>query len=253
MAAVWIRLRAELRTRWRAWLALAALAGVAGGLVIATAAGARRTHSTVARWRAVTQTIDVWVGKSRVYSLEADFARVERLPQVAEAARSADLAFWGRTHAGRPVTVNEIELNAPVEGRDCCANRPKLLAGRAPDPGHANEIFVDSTAADRYDLRVGSTLRTRFATPRELARIAATGEHDAQADPENAGRGPLLTLRVVGIRADLASEDALPLITMSPAFHETYGRRVAPWIEFTGIRLERGDADLSAFRAGSSG
>ena len=40
------------------------------------------------------------------------------------------------------------------------------------------------------------------------------------------------------------------MITMSPAFYETYGRRVASWIEFTGIRLERGDADLGAFRAG---
>ena len=40
------------------------------------------------------------------------------------------------------------------------------------------------------------------------------------------------------------------MITMSPAFYETYGRRLASWIEFTGIRLERGDADLGAFRAG---
>ena len=56
--------------------------------------------------------------------MEADFARVERLPEVADAVRSVDVAFWGRTDAGRPVTVNEIELNAPVEGRDCCANRP---------------------------------------------------------------------------------------------------------------------------------
>jgi ABC-type lipoprotein release transport system permease subunit len=250
MAAVWFRLRAELRSRWRAWLALAAVAGVAGGLVTAIAAGARRTDSTVARWRAVTQSFDVWVGSSRVYGVEADFARVERLPEVADAVRSADLAFWGRTDAGRPVTVNETELNAPVEGRDCCANRPKLLAGRPPDRDRADEIFVDSAAAERFDLRVGSTLLARFATPRELARIVETGEHDPRADPASAGSGPLLRLRVVGIRAELQSQDAFPLITMSPAFYETYGRRVASWIEFTGIRLERGDADLGAFRAG---
>ena len=81
MAAVWIRLRAELRFGWRAWLALAVLAGLAGGLVTAVAAGARRTDSTVARWRSATETKDVWVGKSMVYSLEADFSRIERLPQ----------------------------------------------------------------------------------------------------------------------------------------------------------------------------
>ena len=250
MAAVWIRLRAELRLRWRAWLALAVLAGLAGGLVTAVAAGARRTDSTVARWRSATQTKDVWVGKSRVYSLEADFSRIERLPQVVDAVRSADLAFWGRTAAGRPVTVNQIELNAPVEGRDCCADRPKVLAGRPPDANRPHEIFVDSAAAEQFDLRVGSSLRARFATPRELARIVETGEHNARARPETAGNGPLVSLRVVGIRAELQSQDAIPLITMSPAFYETYGRRVASWIEFTGIRLERGDADLGAFRAG---
>ena len=101
MAAVWIRLRAELRSRWRAWLALAVLAGLAGGLVTAVAAGARRTDSAVARWRSATETKDVWVGRSKVYSLDADFSRIERLPQVVDAVRSADLAFWARTD-GRP-------------------------------------------------------------------------------------------------------------------------------------------------------
>ena len=134
MAAVWIRLRAELRSRWRAWLALAVLAGLAGGLVIAIAAGARRTDSAVARWRAATETMDVWVGKSKVYALERTSRASSGCRRSRDAVRSADLAFWGRTDAGRPVTVNEVELNAPVEGRDCCANRPKLLAGRPPDP-----------------------------------------------------------------------------------------------------------------------
>ena len=40
MAAVWLRLRAELRSRWRAWLALALLIGMFGGAVVAAAARA---------------------------------------------------------------------------------------------------------------------------------------------------------------------------------------------------------------------
>lgn len=250
MAAVWIRLRAELRTRWRSWLALTLLAGAAGGLVIALAAGARRADSTVARWRDATETMDVWVGRSKLWGIEADFARIERLPQVSQSVRSVDVAFWGRTDRGRPVTVNEVYLNAAVDGFDGSANRPKLLAGRPPDPDRVDEIFVDSRAAKDHHLEVGSTVRTRFTTKRELAKIAETGEHDARADPATAGRGPLLTLRVVGIRADLTSEDALGLIAMSPAFYREYGRRVGAWMEYTGLRLERGDADLRAFRAG---
>ncbi len=76
------------RSRWRAWLALAALAGLAGGFVIATATAARRADSAITRWRDATGTMDVWVGKGELWDLEIDFARVERLPQVAGATRS---------------------------------------------------------------------------------------------------------------------------------------------------------------------
>jgi len=43
--AVWVRTWSELRTRWRAALSLALLVGVTGGVVMAAAAGARRTHT----------------------------------------------------------------------------------------------------------------------------------------------------------------------------------------------------------------
>ena len=250
MAAIRIRLRAELRSCWRSWLTLALLAGLAGGLVIAIAAGAKRGDSAVARWRDATQTMDVWVGRSKLWGTDADFSRIERLPQVTQSVRSVDVAFWGRTDGGRPVTVNEVYLNASIDGPDGSANRPKILAGRVPDRSRVDEILVDSRAAEVFDLRVGSTVTARFTTNHELARIALTGEHNARADPANAGRGPLLTLRVVGIRADLTSEDTLTLMSMSPGFYRAYGERVGAWNEYTGLRLKHGDADLDAFRAG---
>jgi hypothetical protein len=40
VAAVWLVIRTLLRARWRSWLVLAVLAGLAGGMVIAVAAGA---------------------------------------------------------------------------------------------------------------------------------------------------------------------------------------------------------------------
>jgi hypothetical protein len=45
VTAVWYRFRAELRSRWQAWLGLGLLLGVAAGAVMALAAGARRTDS----------------------------------------------------------------------------------------------------------------------------------------------------------------------------------------------------------------
>jgi len=45
--AVWIRLRAEPRTRWREWLGVALLVGLIRGVVMALAAGARRTGQRI--------------------------------------------------------------------------------------------------------------------------------------------------------------------------------------------------------------
>ena len=84
-------------------------------------------------------------------------------------------------------------------------------SGRAPDPTRADEIYVGARAAENHDLHVGSTLRVRVATPRELGKFAETSRFRAGADPETTGTGPLLTLRVVGVVAEVLSEDTLAL------------------------------------------
>ena len=93
-------------------------------------------------------------------------------------------------------------------------------------------------------------MRARVATPQELGRFAATSRFRAGADPETTGMGPLITLRVVGVAAEVLPTDALPWMSMSRGFYETYRERVGLWFELTAIRLKRGDADLDAFRAG---
>src|SRR6478752_3685983 len=45
-----MRLRSELRSRWRAWLGLAVLIGLAGGATAEAAAGARRTETAYPRF-----------------------------------------------------------------------------------------------------------------------------------------------------------------------------------------------------------
>jgi hypothetical protein len=55
----------RLRARWRAWLALVLLTGVAGGAVLAAAAGARRTESAFPRFLRDTAAADVVVSPAK--------------------------------------------------------------------------------------------------------------------------------------------------------------------------------------------
>ena len=94
MAAVWYRFRAELRARWRALLALALLAGIAGGAVLAAVAGARRTDTAYSRLVAETKEQDVLVNPDLGTESALPWRDVLRLPQVAEAGRIDGLTIF---------------------------------------------------------------------------------------------------------------------------------------------------------------
>ena len=58
MDTLWLALRADLRRNWRALLSLVLLLGLAGGVVLTAAAGARRTDTAYPRllsWASATQ------------------------------------------------------------------------------------------------------------------------------------------------------------------------------------------------------
>src|SRR5687768_10990903 len=59
MRAAGLWARAEVRRSWRSLAVLAVLAGLAGGVVVATVAGALRAGSAVDRFEAATQTAHV--------------------------------------------------------------------------------------------------------------------------------------------------------------------------------------------------
>ena len=81
------RLGADLRARWRSTLALVVVIGLAGGTVLATAAGARRTDTAYRRFLQSSRAEDVVLGGVDVSpDALALFRRLKRLPQVAAAA-----------------------------------------------------------------------------------------------------------------------------------------------------------------------
>ena len=60
--AVWMRLRADARRRWRAWLGVVVLVGLFGGIVTATAAGARRTDDAYSRFVVANHGAEYLIG-----------------------------------------------------------------------------------------------------------------------------------------------------------------------------------------------
>jgi len=84
VSAVWMRLRSELRIRWRAWLGLALLIGLAGGAAVGAAAGARRTETAYPRFVQAQNGYDLIAGG---FPRNTDAGRalarpVEQLPRL---------------------------------------------------------------------------------------------------------------------------------------------------------------------------
>src|ERR1700693_2988544 len=89
MATVWLRLRADVRLRWRARAGLALLLGIVGGVVLTAAAGARRTDTAYPRllqWGSAAQVDIIPNGNGPFHGY---FAALRRLPQVASMSTSS--------------------------------------------------------------------------------------------------------------------------------------------------------------------
>jgi len=166
-----MRLRIELRSRWREWLALALFAGLAGGLVIAAAAGARRTDSALTRHLVAYRFPDAAVSASNDgffnsgSYFDKTIAHVRSLPQVTASAVTAELAYCARDRDNRPVAVtgpNAVLFTVNVDGRYGVAlRRPKLLSGRLPDQRRAREVLLDTRTAGLFGVQAGDVIPIR--------------------------------------------------------------------------------------------
>jgi hypothetical protein len=230
MTPVWLVVRAGLRARWRTWLVLAVLTGLAGGLVTAVAAGARRTdaaYPALLAWSwAPDDLVSVSTGAGSSTSASyanVSIAAVSRLPQVTESAPIA--------------TYNVLQPAADTLGAPLTGAVPgtfwhrKLLAGRLPDPADPNAVDVSFTVTQASPhLRVGDAL--------PLVLLGATGK-------------PVrVNLRVVGIDAAPAEfppqyGPAVDFIWATPAFVRAYGARLLD-TPGSAVRLRHGAADVPA-------
>jgi putative ABC transport system permease protein len=248
MSAVWMRVRAELRGRWRASVGLALVVGLAGGLVIAAAAGARRTDSAYTRFLAKARPAQVFIPLAGQFFgfADVDLEKVEALPQVAESARFTFYVAFIRTASGLELTPmtghNETVSFASDDPRyDRAFNRTFALEGRLPDPNRADEAAVSYDASQRYRIHIGDTLTYRLLTFQDFAVGVGAGIPKLT--------GPVVPVRIVGIEVtpgELPPGLGFPVIHLTRAFHRTYGGKVAA-IPAINVRLKH-DRDFAAFQ-----
>ena len=204
--AVWLRARSELRSRRRAMLSLALLVAVTAGVVMAAAAGARRTHTAYARFVDAHNAYDIAVGNDQDFAVTPEQVRaIEALPQVAEHVRGL-LVYADLGPAGVP-------FYAPADARlGTTLNRFELLEGRLPRPDRIREVVVGFTAADKYDLRLGQEFQLfnpALGTFRIVGIEAAPGEFP----PQTQGLGPAAHMTPAAYRflaAELRRDDGAP-------------------------------------------
>ena len=149
-----MRLRVELRARWRAWGVIAMLIGVAGGAVLTTAAGARRTDTAYGRYLRYARAADVVISPAQT-GLPRLYGAVAKLPQVAAIAPVVGVDALAPDHRQA-----RLMLLGSTNGRlGTAIERPKLTEGRVPRSGRADEAVADRGLASALDLHAGSRLR----------------------------------------------------------------------------------------------
>jgi len=113
----------EIRRHWRSTLALALLVCVIGGLIMAAAAGARRSSTALDRFNA----------SSRSSALEISIGPAPSGARLAEFRNAPGVAAFARLH-GYALGIDaypELAMAAPVDNAMGQCGRP----GRASSPG----------------------------------------------------------------------------------------------------------------------
>jgi hypothetical protein len=214
-----MRLRSETRARWRSWLGLVLLIGLAA---TAAAAGARRTETAYPRFVQAQNGYDLITGwfPDHVDPGRA-LTQMEAMPEVGQWARVDVAAYDAILPSGRRARSPELMAATDLMGRaGFQINRFKVISGRTANLHAPGEAVIDFAAADREDLRVGSVIRFVVGDP-------------------NARPARLAAVRIVGIAA---FPGRFPAVGASPAFGSVY---VTPaFVRANGIRPLPGDASL---------
>ena len=240
MRAVGLVFWAQLRHRWRFWLAIAILIGLVGGVIMAAAAAGRRTESAFPDFVAA-------------HGLDAEVYSTQPAPQIPRLSEvSAATVAFGPDN-GQPSCACTHPLNPSYFGVLVLPTHARLafnlVSGRLPEPSNPDEVLASYTLQQDEGLHLGSVIHVPFYAPSQLSAYNnATG-------PPPKPIGPTIGLRVVGFEAtefDFPT-GATPSYSLyaSQAFPRSVLPRVATGYAYF-VRLRRGATDLPRFDAAVS-
>src|SRR5579864_3383643 len=201
MNAVWMRARNELRTRWRALLSLALIAGLGGGAAIAAFAGARRTISAYPRFRATTNAFDILIGVNSNGPSSPDLVQTALLRSIEHLPAIEDFSF-ADPYLGELIgpsgvadSFPDIFVIASPDGRiGITLNQVKLKSGGYADPTRPDEAIVSSIEAQKLGARVGSTLTFKLPDATRTLHVVGVGIVAGAIDPAAAAYTPVVIL-----------------------------------------------------------
>lgn len=201
MAAVWMRLRSELRSRWGAWLALALIFGLASGAAIAAIAGARRTYSAYPRFEQAQDAFDAITGGGGNRGFLARWERLKKHPAVLDFTElviiGAELTIPAKPRRSELVVgFPDALIMTDPSGRTLYkTNRAKVLEGRLPDPARAADVTVAFSTAELYGIELGDEITAgvgfdfeNFPAPLERIPLRVVGIHASPGDFEALGQ-----------------------------------------------------------------
>ena len=240
MQAAWYRARADLR-RWKPLVALVLIVGLAGGIVLTTVAGARRSSTAYDRFRDEARAADLDISPSDPDPALLD--QVRRLPQVEVFGRAA-FPFIRPAGTDLYPYLDFLAIVGPEGTLGTEIDRPRLIDGRMPRPDDPTELMVSTRYADEAGVEVGDRVGFESFGPDQFGALFDSGE---PVEPT----GPELDFTVVGVfsHPDLLSESLgffEPRVFLSAAFYDDHREDVGIYERGGGARLVRGDRDAPA-------
>jgi ABC-type lipoprotein release transport system permease subunit len=232
-----------IRRRALSIAGLSLLVGLVGAVVISAAAGARRSETALARFKASTRSGDVSLLVNG-FGYTPSHAQLNALRSMPDVGTIGMVRFFALVPVHASANLNPA---APVDRAfGSIIDGSRLVRGRRADPRVADEVTIGEVLAAQLHLGIGAHLDFSSYSPAQFAAFAGSSSPPAPA-------GPRVRLRIVGIErrpGDLGDQGAAGgVVILSPAFNHAHLGDIANYGVAIEVRTRHGASDVPAVTA----